>query len=339
MANYCPPVDHCLHSGYGHDVLRAWQGETYIDPASLIYPIFILDDPDVKEEIKSMPGVFRWGYNRVADECIQPLYAKGLKAVMIFGVVANDKKDATAQSADSADSGKWTSPVPLVLEILRARFPNLLLLTDLCLCAYTEHGHCGILHADGSLDNQKSIDRLAAVALSFVKAGAHVIAPSDMMDGRIGAIKHLLRQHGFDNIPVMSYSSKFASCFYGPFRDAAGSAPAFGDRRNYQLPPAGRGLALRASLRDVEEGADYVMVKPAGPYMDIIRDVKNAVHVPVACYQVSGEFAMIYHAAANGAFDLKKAVLESFVSLRRAGADIIITYFVPQYLDWLTESK
>lgn len=218
------------------------------------------------------------------------------------------------------------------------KFPLLLICADVCLCGYTDHGHCGLLKADGTIDNDKSISRLAEVALSYAKAGAHVLAPSDMMDGRIAAIKHHLHKTGLsDSVAVMSYSSKFASAMYGPFREAAHSAPASGDRRKYQLPAAGREIAVRASKRDEAEGADMLMVKPAGPYMDIIRDVKNSCSLPLVCYQVSGEYAMLWHAAAAGSFNLKDAVLESLNSLHRAGADVIISYFTPQVLEWYSE--
>jgi len=232
------------------------------------------------------------------------------------------------------------SPVPQAIKLLRKSFPTLLVIADVCLCGYTDHGHCGILTSDGFIDNSKSILRLAEVATSYARAGAHVVAPSDMMDGRVGAIKKMLLENGYGGkVAVMSYSAKYASCFYGPFREAAHSAPAFGDRKRYQLPPTSKGLAIRAVQRDEEEGADFVMIKPAGPYLDIIRQIKDTVNIPVACYHVSGEYAMLWHAAANGAFDLKTAVLETLSGMRRAGADIIITYFTPRMLEWLSDTK
>jgi porphobilinogen synthase len=206
-------------------------------------------------------------------------------------------------------------------------------MTDVCMCAYTDHGHCGILQEDGSLDNDATVHRLAEIATAHAQAGAHVVAPSDMMDGRVGAIRKSLDSHDLKSVQVMSYAAKFASAFYGPFRDAAKSAPSFGDRRCYQLPPAARKLALRAVDRDIEEGAEMIMVKPAGPYMDIIRETRERTQLPVACYQVSGEYAMIIHAANAGALDLQGAVLESLTGFRRAGAEMLITYFAPDILN------
>lgn len=248
------------------------------------------------------------------------------------------------------------------MQLLRKQYPSLLLAADLCLCGYTHHGHCGIMRTDHTIDNNASIDRLAAMAVTFAQSGAHCIAPSDMMDGRIGAIKRGLEHHSLDHrVTVMAYSSKFASAFYGPFRDAACSGAQFGDRSTYQLTAGARDLAIRAAIRDAEEGADMVMVKPAGnntymmpaicninhhcdvcvigPYLDIVRDVKNIVRRPMAVYQVSGEYAMLYHAAAHNAFPLRDGVLESMVGMRRAGADILISYFTPNVLQWLKETK
>ncbi|KAJ8408656.1 hypothetical protein AAFF_G00252910 [Aldrovandia affinis] len=310
-------VDSLLHSGYFHPTLRYWQTcATDLRPENLIYPIFITDSPDAVEPIASLPGQARYGVNKVED-MLRPLVEKGLKCVLIFGVPAKIAKD----------------------EQTEIRLPDLLLACDVCLCPYTSHGHCGILSDGGSLDNEASCLRLAEVALAYAQAGCHIIAPSDMMDGRVGAIKQTLVSHGLGNkVAVLSYSAKFASCYYGPFRDAAQSKPAFGDRRCYQLPPGARGLALRAVDRDVKEGADMLMVKPGLPYLDMVREVKNK-HPshPLAVYNVSGEFAMLWHGAQAGAFDLRTAVLESMTSFRRAGADIIITYYTPQLLTWLKE--
>ena len=317
-----------LHPGYGHEVLRLWQAEGSVEKHRLVYPVFVTDRAGAREEISAMPGQFRWSADRL-HELIDPLVRKGLRSILLFGVPSGGK-DATGSGADRADN-----PVVRALASLRKNFPELLLIADVCLCEYTDHGHCGILDKDGSINNDASVQRLAEVATAYAKAGAHVVAPSDMMDGRVGAIKASLAHAGLGGTAVMSYASKFASCFYGPFRDAAQSKPAFGDRRAYQLPPAARGLALRAVERDIAEGADFVMVKPAGPYLDIVRDVKNAVRVPLAAFQVSGEYAMLWHAAAAGSFELKRAVLESLAGIRRAGADILITYFAPQVLDWL----
>ena len=324
-----PAIDR-LHSGYSHPVTRAWQSEANLRIDQLVYPLFLIDGDNAQEEIHAMPGQFRWSVDRLVD-ALTPLVRKGLKAVLLFGV-PTDGKDAQASHADHDES-----PVIRGVKTLRAAFPDLLILCDVCLCAYTDHGHCCIFDEHQRMDNQASIRRLAEIAVNYARAGADVIAPSDMMDGRIGAIQQGLHEAGLDQVAVMSYAAKFASCFYGPFRDAAHSAPSFGDRRAYQLPPASRGLALRAIQRDAEEGADFIMVKPAGPFLDLVREARDTVDQPIACYQVSGEFAMLHHAAEAGAFDLKPSVLEALNGMRRAGATIIITYFAPQLLDWLAE--
>ncbi|XP_064165316.1 delta-aminolevulinic acid dehydratase isoform X1 [Anguilla rostrata] len=327
-------VESLLHSGYFHPTLRYWQTSAAdLRPENLIYPIFITDSPDAIEPIVSLPGQARYGVNKV-EEMLRPLVEKGLKCVLIFGVPAKIAKDERGSGADRDDT-----PAVLAVKKLRSCFPDLLLACDVCLCPYTSHGHCGILSDDGTLDNAASCMRLAEVALAYAQAGCHIIAPSDMMDGRIGAIKEALLSNGLGNkVSVLSYSAKFASCYYGPFRDAAQSKPAFGDRRCYQLPPGARGLALRAVERDVREGADILMVKPGLPYLDIVREVKNKhPNHPLAVYNVSGEFAMLWHGAQAGAFVLRTAVLESMTAFRRAGADIIITYYTPQLLTWLKE--
>jgi len=324
---------HNLHAGYSHPLLREWQDEAPLLVSQLVYPIFVTDRQNSKVEIKSLPENYQFSVDQL-EEFLLPLVKKGLRSVLIFGVLTkNDPspKDPTGLCALSSES-----PVSQAIRLLRKVFPDLLIMADVCLCGYTDHGHCGILDKDGTIDNEKSIHRIAEVATEYAKAGAHVVAPSDMMDGRIGAIKKMLHENGLGNkVAVMSYAAKFASCFYGPFREAAHSAPSQGDRKCYQLPPTGRGLAMRAVERDIAEAADFVMVKPAGPYLDIIRQVKDMVNTPVACYHVSGEYAMLWHAASNGAFDLKTAVLESLRGMRRAGADIIITYYTPRLLDWL----
>ncbi|KAM5299923.1 delta-aminolevulinic acid dehydratase isoform 2-T2 [Ctenodactylus gundi] len=306
-----------LHSGYFHPLLRTWQAAaTALSASNLIYPIFVT-----------------YGVNRL-EEMLRPLVEEGLRCVLVFGVPSRVPKDERGSSADSEDS-----PTIEAVRLLRKTFPDLLVACDVCLCPYTSHGHCGLLSKNGSFQAEESRQRLAEVALAYAKAGCQVVAPSDMMDGRVGAIKETLMEHGLGNrVSVMSYSAKFASCFYGPFRDAAQSSPAFGDRRCYQLPPGARGLALRAVDRDVREGADMLMVKPGMPYLDIIREVKNKhPSLPLAVYHVSGEFAMLWHGAQAGAFNLKAAVLEAMTALRRAGADIIITYYTPQLLQWLKE--
>ncbi|XP_054356895.1 delta-aminolevulinic acid dehydratase isoform X2 [Pongo pygmaeus] len=323
-----------LHSGYFHPLLRAWQtATTTLNASNLIYPIFVTDVPDDIQPIASLPGVARYGVNRL-EEMLRPLVEEGLRCVLIFGVPSRVPKDERGSAADSEES-----PAIEAIHLLRKTFPNLLVACDVCLCPYTSHGHCGLLSENGAFQAEESRQRLAEVALAYAKAGCQVVAPSDMMDGRVEAIKETLMAHGLGNrVSVMSYSAKFASCFYGPFRDAAKSSPAFGDRRCYQLPPGARGLALRAVDRDVREGADMLMVKPGMPYLDIVREVKDKhPDLPLAVYHVSGEFAMLWHGAQAGAFDLKAAVLEAMTAFRRAGADIIITYYTPQLLQWLKE--
>jgi porphobilinogen synthase len=290
-----------------------------------------LDKDGEKVAINALPGQYRWSVDRL-EELLDPLVKKGLRSVLLFGVVTDDSvKDPQGSFATSQKN-----PVVRALKLLRQKYPSLLLVTDVCLCAYTNHGHCGIIKEDMTINNEPSIQRIAEMAVAHAVAGAHVVAPSDMMDGRIGAIKTELKRNQFGStVSVMSYSAKFASCYYGPFREAAGSGMKFGDRSGYQLPPFSRNLALRAIDRDIEEGADMVMVKPGGPYLDIVRDCKERVNVPIAIYQVSGEYAMLYHAAAAGSFKLDEAVLESLVCMRRAGATILITYFAPLVLDLL----
>ncbi|KAH9265184.1 hypothetical protein BASA83_011267 [Batrachochytrium salamandrivorans] len=330
-------VSSLLHSGYHHPTLRTWQasagGLSHITKSSLVFPIFIHDLPDVKEPIATLPGQFRFGINTL-KESFEPLVKKGWLTVLLFGVPTSIEKDARGSAADDENG-----PVIQAIRLFRKEFPSVLVACDLCLCAYTSHGHCGILHADGSIDNHPSIDRLAEVALNYAKAGCQVISPSDMMDGRIRAIKHaLLKNRLGSSVSVMSYSAKFASVFYGPFRDAACSAPSAGDRKSYQLPPGARGLARRALIRDAAEGADIVMVKPAYPYLDIVRDAKELVpDLPLAIYQVSGEYAMLWHSSQHKVFDLRAGVMESLESALRAGANILITYYTPLILDWLSE--
>ncbi|KAJ3092848.1 hypothetical protein HK102_001673 [Quaeritorhiza haematococci] len=322
-----------LHSGYHHPTLRKWQSceGRVLTKESLIFPVFVTDKPDVKEEITTLPGQFRYGVNTLKKE-FEPLVKKGLKTVLIFGVPTSVEKDNRGSSADSPDS-----PVIKAIKIFRKEFPDLLVACDVCLCAYTDHGHCGVFSDKGVLNNEASIQRLAEVSLAYVKAGCQLIAPSDMMDGRIRAIKQILHANGYSNtVAVMSYSAKFASAFYGPFRDAACSAPSFGDRKCYQLPPGARGLARRALIRDAGEGADMLMVKPGYPYLDIVRDAHELFpDLPLAVYQVSGEYAMIWWAAQHSVFDLKVGVMESLESVLRAGANIVITYYTPWLLDWL----
>jgi len=299
----------------------------------LIYPLFVSDQDDEEVLVPSLPNQYRRGINKLVP-FLEPLVHKGLRSVILFGVpLLPGTKDALGTSADDPEG-----PVIRSIRLLRQRFPHLYIVADVCLCEYTSHGHCGILRDDGSLNNQLSVDRISDVAVAYARAGAHCVAPSDMNDGRIRAIKLKLIEEGIvHSVTLMSYAAKFSGCLYGPFRDAAGSVPSFGDRRCYQLPPGGRGLARRAIVRDINEGADIIMVKPAGQYLDIISDAKElGKDLPIAAYQVSGEFAMIHAAAKAGVFDLKAMAFESTEGIVRAGATIIVSYFVPEFLDWLS---
>ncbi|EPE34538.1 Aldolase [Glarea lozoyensis ATCC 20868] len=321
-----------LHGGYAHPLARSWQAERQLTKAMLIYPLFISDIDDEEILIPSLPDQYRRGINKLVP-FLEPLVRKGLRSVILFGVpMAAGTKDALGTAADDP-----RGPVMASIRLLRQRFPQLYIVADVCLCEYTSHGHCGILRDDGSLNNQLSVDRISDVAIAYAQAGAHCVAPSDMNDGRIRAIKLKLIEAGIAHQTLlMSYAAKFSGCLYGPFRDAAGSVPSFGDRKCYQLPPGGRGLARRAIERDIGEGADIIMVKPAGQYLDIISDAKEiGKNMPIAAYQVSGEFAMLHAAAKAGVFDLKTIAFESTEGILRAGAGIVVSYFTPQFLDWL----
>jgi len=335
--SFYPPASHIIHSAFGHEVLREVNClPAKLSPANLMLPIFVTNsNPDAIEDISSLPGVSRYGINRVLD-FLTPLVQRGLRSVIIFGVDVRSEKDGAGSSADLS-----SGPTIQAIKIIKENLPQILVAADVCLCPFSSTGHCSIFTEEGKMDNQASINRLAEIALSYARVGCDVIAPSDMMDGRIGAIKTLLTKHGFgSSVSVLSYSAKFCSSFYGPFRDAAGSAPQFGDRRNYQLPPGSSNLAIRCTDRDVHEGADMLMVKPAGAYLDIISKVKmqHPTH-PLAAYQVSGEYAILYHGAKAGAVDLKRAVTESLTAIRRAGADLIISYYTPQVLQWIDQEE
>ncbi|CAH0558707.1 unnamed protein product [Brassicogethes aeneus] len=319
-----------LQSSIINSTLRDWQClKCEITATNLMYPVFLIENDDDIQPIESMPGISRFGINKLRDH-LEIQVCNGLKSILVFGVIETLPKDKIATHADSK-----ANPVIKSLPLLRKWFPEVTIACDVCLCPYSESGHCGILNNDGSINNTASLKRIGEIALAYAKAGAHIVAPSDMMDGRIGAIKSILQAHNLLNkVAVLSYTAKFASSFYGPFRDAAKSKPAFGDRKCYQLPPGSSGLAIRAADRDVQEGADMLMVKPAMAYMDILKEVKDKYpHYPMFVYQVSGEYAMIYHAAQKGAFDLKLALMEILGSLRRAGADVIITYYTPFVLE------
>ncbi|KAF9526678.1 hypothetical protein CPB83DRAFT_857610 [Crepidotus variabilis] len=325
-------ISSILQGGYQHPTSRKWQAKRQLTKSMFMYPLFITDDPDASVDIPTLPGQRRWGVNKL-EAFLRPLVEKGLESVILFGVPFKCRKDEVGTPADDPDG-----PVILAIKLLRSLFPNLYIACDVCLCEYTSHGHCGVLHSDGTIDTPPSVERIASVAVSYAKAGAHCVAPSDMMDGRIKGIKQGLMDAGLGNkCTLMSYSAKFASALYGPFRDAAGSAPSFGDRKCYQLPPTAKGLARRAITRDANEGADIIMVKPALPYLDIIADAAQLTpDHPIACYQVSGEFAMIHAGARAGVYDLKTMAFESTESMVRAGATLILSYFTPEFLEWLS---
>jgi porphobilinogen synthase len=310
--------------------LRGLVRETDVRASQLVLPLFVTEAaPSGREPIATMPGVDRLSLSALAAEA-QDAAALGIAAVMLFGLPA--EKDEQGSSA-------WDQEgvVQLATQAIKQAAPELLVITDVCLCEYTSHGHCGVVREDGAVDNDASLELLAHTAVSHARAGADIVAPSDMMDGRVGAIREELDGEGFSETPILAYSAKFASAFYGPFREAADSAPAFGDRRSYQMDPANRREAVREALLDVQEGADMVMVKPALAYGDLIRAVKRATRLPVAAYNVSGEYAMVKAAAGAGYIDERAAVLEILTSLRRAGADTIITYHAKDAATWLAE--
>jgi len=310
--------------------LRGLVRETRLDAGDLVSPLFVTHGRDRREPIAAMPGVERLTIEHAVAEAAEAA-ALGIPAVMLFGIPAEK---------DEEGSGAWDDEgvVQLAARAIKEACPQLLVIPDLCLCEYTSHGHCGVLRADGQVDNDATLILLARTAVSHARAGADVIAPSDMMDGRVGAIREALDDEGFGDLPIMAYSAKFASAFYGPFREAADSTPAHGDRRGYQMDPANGDEALREVLLDVDEGADLVMVKPALPYLDVIRRVKDATRMPVAAYNVSGEYAMMKAASAAGFLDEQAAVLETLTSIRRAGADVVITYHAKDAARWLAQT-
>jgi porphobilinogen synthase len=301
--------------------------ETELSPAHLVYPMFIELGTDSRTPIESMPGIERLSISHAVEEAGQA-NALGIPSVLLFGIPA--EKDEQGSGAYDEEG-----VVQLATRAIKDAHPEIVVITDVCLCEYTSHGHCGVVRADGQIDNDMSLELLAKTAISQANAGADIVAPSDMMDGRVGALRSQLDAEGHSELPIIAYSAKFASAFYGPFREAAESTPAFGDRRSYQMDPANTDEAVREALLDVEEGADVVMVKPALPYLDVIRRVKEATMLPVAAYNVSGEYAMIKAAAAAGYLDERAAVLEALTGIRRAGADIVITYHAKDVAQWL----
>jgi len=308
--------------------LRSLVRETHLNVEQLIYPLFIAEDIDEPREISSMPGIMQWPLEYLRREA-ERVAGLGIPAVLLFGIPS--EKDEVGSQAYAAQG-----IIQRAIRLLKAETPELLVMTDVCLCEYTSHGHCGVIH-NGNVQNDESLELLAHMALSHVEAGADLVAPSDMMDGRVGAIRHVLDERGFSSTPIMAYSAKYASGFYGPFREAAASAPQFGDRRSYQMDPANVREALREIDLDIAEGADIVMVKPALAYLDVIQRVREHCDLPIAAYNVSGEFAMIKAAAQQGWIDERRIVMEVLTGIRRAGADIIITYFAPEVAGWLKE--
>lgn len=299
-------------------IMRELVRETRLDMKTLVYPLFIVEGHGIKNEIRSMPGVYHFSIDMLDDE-IEDILRHGIQNIMVFGVTHD--KDACASSGFAEDG-----IVQRAVRKIKSFEKSLNVITDVCMCEYTDHGHCGILDESGYVDNDKSLAVLAKIALSHAQAGADMVAPSDMMDGRVGAIRKMLDEHGFVNVGIMAYSAKFASNFYGPFRDAADSAPAFGDRKTYQMDPANFREAMLECAYDIEEGADMVMVKPALAYLDVIKGARERFDVPIVAYNVSGEYSMIKFAISQGLLN-EEAMYEAVMSIKRAGADIIITYF------------
>ena len=308
-------------------VLRAGGGAPRLARGYFFMPVVVVAGLDGRSPIGAMPGVDRLSISAAVEEAGE-IASLGIPAVLLFGIPDHKDEEGTGAYDDEG-------VVQLATRAIKQAHPDLLVMTDVCLCEYTSHGHCGLLRADGSVDNDSSVDLISKTAVSQARAGADVVAPSDMMDGRIGAVRAALDEEGLSDTPIVAYSAKFASAFYGPFREAADSTPAFGDRRAYQMDPANGDEALREALLDVQEGADVVMVKPALPYLDVIRRVKDETRLPVAAYNVSGEYAMIKAASAAGMLDERAAVLEALTSIRRAGADIVITYHAKDAARWL----
>ncbi len=309
-----------------NEALRALVRETKVEVGDLVYPLFVVEGSKIKQKISSMPGLYRLSNDLLPKE-VEEIARLGIPAIILFGIPK--KKDEVGSSA--------YHPKGVIQQAIRAikkTTPELLVITDVCLCEYTSHGHCGVV-VDGYVDNDKTLGLLAKTALSHAEAGADIIAPSDMMDGRVKAIRQVLDRNGFQDIPILAYAAKYASYFYGPFREAAESAPQFGDRRSYQMDPPNWREALREVEQDIVEGADIVMVKPALPYLDVIRKVRDTFNHPLAAYSVSGEYAMVKAAAKQGWLDEKGLVLEMLTAIKRAGADIIITYYAKEAASWL----
>ena len=304
-----------------NEIVRRTVRETRLSPDQFVYPIFVCPGEGVKREISSMPGNYQWSIDMLVEE-VRSVKSLGIAGIMLFGIP--ESKDDRGSSAYD-DRGI----VQEAVRALKREVPGILIITDVCLCEYTANGHCGLVRG-GEILNDESVELIAATALSQAKAGADIVAPSDMFDGRVGAIRAVLDKNGYSNVPILSYAVKYASAYYGPFREAAGSAPAFGDRRSHQMDPSNAREALKEVELDIEEGADMLMIKPAGPYLDVIRMVRDRYPYPVAAYQVSGEYSALVAAGRLGWLDLPRVMMESLTGIRRAGADIILTYFAKE---------
>lgn len=310
--------------------LRRMVQETHINKSDLIYPIFVAEGDNIKKPVDSMPGVYQYSVDML-DEILKEIDASGISGLLIFGIPAH--KDELASSAYD-DSGVTQQAI----RYIKGKYPDMIVIADVCLCEYTSHGHCGVI-CDGKILNDETLPLLAKMSVSLAKSGADIIAPSDMMDGRVAAIRKALDENGFSGTPILSYSAKFASGYYSPFRDAAESSPAFGDRKTYQMDCANGREALREIADDIEEGADMVMVKPALAYLDVLKAARERFDLPIAAYNVSGEYSMVKAAAQNGWIDEKRIVMENLIAIKRAGADIIITYHALDAAKWLEEEK
>jgi len=308
------------------ETLRALVRENRIDVGDLIYPMFIVEGTEIKQEISSMPGILRYSPDQLQTE-VEEVAGLKIPAVLLFGIPQH--KDETGSSAYQSDA-----VVQKAIRAIKSTVPELLVITDVCLCEYTSHGHCGII-ADGQVNNDRTLPLLAKMALSHIEAGADIVAPSDMMDGRVKAIREALDGKGYEHVPILSYAAKYASAFYGPFREAAESTPQFGNRRSYQMDPSNVREALREVEQDIAEGADIIMVKPALAYLDVIREVHDTFNCPLAAYNVSGEYAMVKAACQQGWLDERQVVLETLTAIKRAGADIILTYHARDVARWL----
>lgn len=308
--------------------IRSLVRETHIQVENLVYPIFVIEGQNIKNPVDSMPGIYQYSIDRL-DEELDRIHESGVNSILIFGIPA--QKDETGSQAYD-DQGI----TQCAIRHIKSRYPEMIVIADVCLCEYTSHGHCGLIH-DGIILNDETLPLLSKMSVSLCKAGADIIAPSDMMDGRIEAIRKALDENDFVNVPIMSYSAKYASGFYSPFRDAAHSAPCFGDRRSYQMDYANGKEALREIEHDIEEGADMVMVKPALAYLDVIKEAAMRFDYPIAAYNVSGEYAMVKAAAQNGWIDEKRIVMENLIGMKRAGASILITYHALDAARWLKE--